>query len=208
MNTQDKKDWRLETYSGQIADTGDYDGHYEITNGKISINTSDDPDDGLLENIVAALNESDCKFYTNHPSEVDAQILRYENDELKKEIERLKSAPAEPLPLMTVAECKDAAAKRNGWMDWIEVRTRAIAITREAINDEAAELYAQQSQQNLSLPGEEFYKGLSQSFALFCWGKEIPAELKPIEEFFMRWINETDMRDLIQKQINNSNSGK
>ncbi len=31
--------WELKGHSHQIADTGDYDGHYEITNGKISLLT-------------------------------------------------------------------------------------------------------------------------------------------------------------------------
>jgi hypothetical protein len=40
--------WELKGHSHQIADTGDYDGYYEITNGKISLLTKDDDDEANL----------------------------------------------------------------------------------------------------------------------------------------------------------------
>lgn len=76
------EDWKLVPHSHQIADTGDYDGHYEITNGKISLLTKDD-DDEALQPIVNALNDSKCKFYQD-------DWLEFENKILKEEIRRLK----------------------------------------------------------------------------------------------------------------------
>ena len=74
--------WELKGHSHQIADTGDYDGYYEITNGKISLLTKDD-DDEALQPIVDALNDSGCKFYQD-------DWFEFENKMLKEEISRLK----------------------------------------------------------------------------------------------------------------------
>jgi hypothetical protein len=74
--------WELKGHSHQIADTGDYDGYYEITNGKISLLTKDD-DDEALQPIVDALNDSGCKFYQD-------DWFEFENRMLKEEISRLK----------------------------------------------------------------------------------------------------------------------
>jgi len=74
--------WKLKGHSHQIADTGDYDGYYEITNGKISLLTKDD-DDESLQPIVDALNDSGCKFYQD-------DWFEFENNMLKEEISRLK----------------------------------------------------------------------------------------------------------------------
>ena len=74
--------WELKGHSHQIADTGDYDGYYEITNGKISLLTKDD-DDESLQPIVDALNDSGCKFYQD-------DWFEFENNMLKEEISRLK----------------------------------------------------------------------------------------------------------------------
>lgn len=79
-------DWKLIAHSHQIADTGDYDGCYEITNGKVSIFTKDD-DDEVLEPVVKALNESGCKFYLDDSAEFEAHILREENKRLHYMIE-------------------------------------------------------------------------------------------------------------------------
>lgn len=58
----------------QLADTGDYDGYYEITNGKVSIFTDDDADESL-ELVVKTLNDSGCKFYMNDTAEIEVKIL-------------------------------------------------------------------------------------------------------------------------------------
>lgn len=73
--------WELKGHSHQIADTGDYDGYYEITNGKISLLTTDD--DEALQPIVDVLNDSGCKFYQD-------DWFEFENKILKEEITRLK----------------------------------------------------------------------------------------------------------------------
>jgi hypothetical protein len=57
-----KQEFKVIPHFHQIADTGDYDGCYEITNGIISIFTKDDSDDGLDE-IAKAFNESQCEFF-------------------------------------------------------------------------------------------------------------------------------------------------
>lgn len=77
-----KGDWNLIGHSHQIADTGDYDGCYEITDGKISIFSKDDEEESLLP-IVKALNESGAKFYLD-------DSIEFENHLLKMEIENLK----------------------------------------------------------------------------------------------------------------------
>ncbi len=90
------QEWKLIGHSYQIADTGDYDGNYEITNGKISLLTKDD-DEESLQPIVNALNNSGCKFYTNDLFEFENIIMREdikqlqaENERLKKELQALK----------------------------------------------------------------------------------------------------------------------
>lgn len=40
-----KNEWKLILHSSQIADTGDYDGYYELTNDNISIVTKDEIDE-------------------------------------------------------------------------------------------------------------------------------------------------------------------
>jgi len=76
------KEWKLIGHSHQIADTGDYDGCYEITNGKVSIFTQDD-DDEALQPVVNALNDSGCKFYLDDMHEVENYLLREQIKELK-----------------------------------------------------------------------------------------------------------------------------
>ena len=81
--------WKLIPHSYQIADTGDYDGHYEITDGKVSLFTKDDNDEGL-QKLVFALNKTECKFYLDDANEVDNYILRYDNSQLQKRISELE----------------------------------------------------------------------------------------------------------------------
>ena len=87
-------EWKLVPHSYQIADTGDYDGHYEITNGKFSIFTHDDDEDSLTP-IVNALNNSGCKFYLDDPLESELQMAKYEIEDLKKQ---LKQQPDQGTP--------------------------------------------------------------------------------------------------------------
>ncbi len=76
--------WELKGHSYQIADTGDYDGHWEITDGKIQLFTKDDDDESLGE-IVKVLNHYDIDFYVSDEVE-------FENHLLKQEIKQLKCA--------------------------------------------------------------------------------------------------------------------
>lgn len=80
---QTSTSWKLIGHSYAIADTGDYDGHYEITNGTISLLTKDD-DEESLQPIVDALNDSGCEFY-------QTDYFKFENNMLREEISRLKS---------------------------------------------------------------------------------------------------------------------
>ena len=70
------KDWKIVAHSHQIADTGDYNGCYELTNGKISIYTQDDED---FKPVIDALNESGCDFYLDDSAEFELHILKEEN---------------------------------------------------------------------------------------------------------------------------------
>lgn len=67
MTKQDKT-WKHNSVSYQIADTGDYDGHYEITDGKILLITKDDLEEEDANKIVNALNDSGCVFEINDHS--------------------------------------------------------------------------------------------------------------------------------------------
>ena len=78
--------FELIAHSYQIADTGDYDGNYEITNGHLSIFTNDD-DDEALQTVVNALNDSGCKFYLNDDAEFEIRILKERIKELAFMIE-------------------------------------------------------------------------------------------------------------------------
>lgn len=84
-------DWKLIGHSYQIADTGDCDGHYEITNGKISLLTRDD-DDEALQPIVNAINSSGCKFYQDDWFEFENDILKREISDLRRQMDELKVA--------------------------------------------------------------------------------------------------------------------
>lgn len=89
MGQEEKKgDWELTGHSYQIADTGDYDGNYEITNGKISLLTKDD-DEEALQPIVNALNNSGAKFYMDDAAEFEAKMYKELYEGLQKQIEEL-----------------------------------------------------------------------------------------------------------------------
>lgn len=85
-----RKEWQYKENFHQICMSSDYDGHYEITNGDISLCTTDDPDDNnnenSLERVAKALNESGCKFYVNTTTE---HALHIENMELRGVLEDL-----------------------------------------------------------------------------------------------------------------------
>lgn len=71
-------EWKIVAHSHQIADTGDYDGCYELTNGKVSIYTQNEIDDEL-QPVIDALNDSGCDFYLDDSVEFELHILKEEN---------------------------------------------------------------------------------------------------------------------------------
>lgn len=86
----EKPEWKLKGNSFQIADTGDYDGNYEITNGVISIYTNDD-DDESLQLVVDALNNSGCKFYQDDLMECENFFLKKDNTILRDKLKKIKT---------------------------------------------------------------------------------------------------------------------
>jgi len=88
---QENSEWKLIGHSHQIADTGDYDGYYEITNGDISIMTKDD-DEEELQAVVDALNKTGCSFYQDDWLKFENEMLKEEIEELKKEIAHSKNS--------------------------------------------------------------------------------------------------------------------
>jgi hypothetical protein len=116
------KPYEVKAYSHQISDTGDYDGHWEITNGKVTLFTKDDPDDEVLQKVADALNESGCEFYLDDSDAFLRHHFEKENKELnlilpaleqtiidqdkvileqRKEIERLEADKSNYLNLYT-----------------------------------------------------------------------------------------------------------
>lgn len=69
------KEWILVPHTYQIADTGDYDGHWQLTNGDISLITKDDhlgDEEGLQ--LVKALNDTDCKWICPKLDNLDYEL--------------------------------------------------------------------------------------------------------------------------------------
>lgn len=57
------KEWRLEPHTYPIADTGDYDGYWELTNGDIELITKDDNlGDEEGQALLKVLNDTDCEW--------------------------------------------------------------------------------------------------------------------------------------------------
>jgi len=87
----EEKKFTLKGHSYQIADTGDYDGHWEITNGKVSLFTKDDPEDeAALKSVADSLNNSGCKFYLDDSAEIENKILQSHLSEKESEINKYK----------------------------------------------------------------------------------------------------------------------
>lgn len=84
-------EFSLIPHSYQIADTGDYDGYYEISNGDFSIFTNDGEEEAVLE-VVNALNNSGCKFYLDDKDAVEVMILKQDKENLKNMLKELKES--------------------------------------------------------------------------------------------------------------------
>ena len=74
------KKWEFKTHSYQIADTGDYDGHYELTNGEISLITKDEPgvewirEYDPINMVVGLLNTIDVKWVDTSADATDYEL--------------------------------------------------------------------------------------------------------------------------------------
>lgn len=98
---QKKSEWHVKSHSWQIADTGDMDGYWEITNGVISLRTRDEGNDEWTndapsdyQRIADALNKSGALFFEDDADAFFAQHWKSEYDRLygcvKKTEEALK----------------------------------------------------------------------------------------------------------------------
>ena len=89
------KSFELVGHSHQIADTGDYDGCYEITNGVISLFTKDDDELGQihdegLQKVVDALNNTGAEFFLDDDKEFELHLAKQEITELKDKVKELE----------------------------------------------------------------------------------------------------------------------
>lgn len=95
---EDKKypiKWEYKSHSYQIGDTGDYDGYWEVTNGRDSIITKDDYEDieKDLQQLVDLLNNTYANFKVDRGNEA---ALEAENKLLIHELEELRKAQPGP----------------------------------------------------------------------------------------------------------------
>jgi len=108
------EEWKLIGHSHQIADTGDYDECYEITNGKVSIFTQDDDEDAL-QPIVKALNESGCKFYLDDSAQFELNLEKEETKKLRLKNESLKEKLQVAPMWVETMECPKCHSKNIKW---------------------------------------------------------------------------------------------
>lgn len=81
------RQWTLEGHSSQIADTGDYDGHYELTDGLTSLVTKDDICGEDAARLTALLNEIGAKWEDWNANNLEFELhLEKENSGRWKEI--------------------------------------------------------------------------------------------------------------------------
>lgn len=91
-----QKNWKVRSHSEPIADTGDYDGYWEIVNDKgDSFRTSEDYDDieKDLQKIADLLNSFDGALSLETACEIN---LHCDNMQLKMEIDQLKQPKDSP----------------------------------------------------------------------------------------------------------------
>lgn len=81
--------WKIKQHTYQIADTGDYDGCVEITNGKISLFCDCDVENEELNPIIDALNNSEIEFEIDDSPSIE---LLHENARLKEDLKRFNGA--------------------------------------------------------------------------------------------------------------------
>lgn len=119
--------WEVKSHSHQIADTGDYDGYWEITNGKIHICTKDDGPDmpDILQEVADLLTKTECDFWVNNLKEIDLHFecegLKLQLTEAQARCDRYEQA-LKDIELVghggtpfSIAECKRIASKALAW---------------------------------------------------------------------------------------------
>lgn len=86
-----EKQWKVIAHSHQIADTGDYDGCYELTDGHCSIFTKDDGNEAedMLNDIAELLNTTGFIFYLDDSEKEVNHYLRAQLDEAQVKIKEL-----------------------------------------------------------------------------------------------------------------------
>lgn len=87
-----KKLWEIKSHSSQIADTGDYDGYYELTNGTVSLFSkddidTDDPDHSSINTVVSILNDLNYKWYMDDSEKFLLHLKEQEVSRLLKFLE-------------------------------------------------------------------------------------------------------------------------
>lgn len=96
-----KNNWTLIPQSYQIADTGDYDGHYEISNGLITLGTTSDDEDSL-NSLIYFLNTLEIQIYPTPNYEIELLIEKEENKRLNLMIQNNCKTWDEYLSTLTV----------------------------------------------------------------------------------------------------------
>jgi hypothetical protein len=106
--------WEVKSHNYQIAATGDYDGYWEITNGRDSLITKDDYEDidKDLQELVDLLNNTYPNFTVDRGNEA---ALDAENKFLRQEMEDMKKAQPGP-------RWVKAADRLPGWAKFVEWR--------------------------------------------------------------------------------------
>lgn len=91
-----KDEWKVVPHFYQIADTGDYDGHYEITNGKVSLQTKDDEDEHIQKLVDFLNSNDDFNLFDNKKDE--ASFAWNEVSKLQTKLEQLECSTGKQLP--------------------------------------------------------------------------------------------------------------
>ncbi len=93
-----ERTWKYEAKSYQIADSGDFDGHYEFTNGKITLISRTEVDEvSELDEFVAALNKFPDLYCQGEDSlEVELAIekgnVKYKDEAIEELVRVLREA--------------------------------------------------------------------------------------------------------------------
>lgn len=94
----EKNKWEFKTHSYQIADTGDYDGHYELTNGDITLWTKDDDEETerFLRLAAHFLNKVGINLSDAKVDDLSYQVylLELEKKQLQERVKELEDKPA------------------------------------------------------------------------------------------------------------------